>query len=145
MTDPKPNFDFYAELCRQAKGPDRKLDAIMLAAVDWKEDGWEEGDRTIREMVLQRGADYMASRMTEGMSIWRNWPRLTSSLDAVIACIDPRALRAYGTMEEGPFARLCWPMPDGGYTGGYIEEMGLASEPLALCAAWMTALARHGQ
>jgi hypothetical protein len=24
-------------------------------------------------------------------------------------------------MEDGPFARLCWPMPNGGYGGGYVE------------------------
>lgn len=43
-------------------------------------------------------------------------------------------LWAVGNMEEGPFARLCWPMPNGGYTGGYVEANG-ETPALALRAA----------
>lgn len=31
-------------------------------------------------------------------------------------------LWAIGNMEEGPFARLILPNPDGTYTGGYVES-----------------------
>jgi hypothetical protein len=41
---------------------------------------------------------------------------------AVALCEMPAGtLWCVGSMEDGPFARLCWPMPDGGYTGGYVE------------------------
>lgn len=47
----------------------------------------------------------------------------------------PRAtLWAVGSMEDGPFARLCWPMPDGSYLGGYVEGQAVTAE-LSLCAA----------
>jgi hypothetical protein len=29
-----------------------------------------------------------------------------------------------GSMEDGPFARICYPMPGGGYGGGYCEGNG---------------------
>lgn len=33
-------------------------------------------------------------------------------------------LWAVGSMEDGPFARLCWPMPNGSYVGGYVQTTG---------------------
>lgn len=59
-------------------------------------------------------------------------------LDAVMMLVDPRALWAVGSMEEGPFARLCWPMPDGGYAGGY-QDATAATGSLALCIAALKA------
>jgi hypothetical protein len=54
--------------------------------------------------------------------------------------IDARALWAVGSMEEGPFARLCWPQPDGGFTGGYFEGQA-ETVPLAICVAALRARA----
>lgn len=54
-----------------------------------------------------------------------------------------RTLWAVGDMEEGPFARLCWPQPDGGYSGGYVEVVGAANPALALCAAALRARAHN--
>jgi hypothetical protein len=33
-----------------------------------------------------------------------------------------KTLWAVGSMEDGPFARLILPQPDGGYGGGYVES-----------------------
>lgn len=63
------------------------------------------------------------------------------SLDAAMTLVDPRALWAHGSMEDGPFARLCWPMPDGGFVGGYHEAFA-ATVPLATCAAALRAIAQ---
>jgi hypothetical protein len=70
--------------------------------------------------------------------IKRSWFRLyyTSSIEAVRQILPTRALWAIGSMEDGPFARLCWPMPCGTYSGGYIDAKGATVE-LALCAATM--------
>jgi hypothetical protein len=57
--------------------------------------------------------------------------------------VDPKALWAHGSMEEGPFARLCWPMPNGGFVGGYFEAKA-ATVPLATCAAALRARAHGG-
>jgi hypothetical protein len=41
-----------------------------------------------------------------------------------------------GSMEDGPFARIVWPQPDGGYSGGYREATGeTAAEALRFAAA----------
>jgi hypothetical protein len=68
-------------------------------------------------------------------------PAYTSSLDAIVALIErelPGTMWATGNMEEGPFGRLLVPQSDGGYAGGYVNANG-ASEPLALCAAFLRA------
>lgn len=63
-------------------------------------------------------------------------------LDAIAMLLDPRALWAIGSMEEGPFARVCWPMPDGGYAGGY-QEAKAATVPIALCIANLRSRTTH--
>ncbi len=56
-------------------------------------------------------------------------------LDAAMTLVDPRALWAHGSMEDGPFARLCWPQPDGTFSGGYVEAH-CNTVPLSIvCAA----------
>lgn len=67
-------------------------------------------------------------------------PHYTASLDAAMTLVDSRAMWAHGSMEEGPFARLCWPMPNGGYVGGYFEAKA-KTVPLAICAAALRARA----
>lgn len=68
------------------------------------------------------------------------WDRFHAMLNAeAFECaakmlVDPRALWAVGSMEEGPFARLCWPMPCGGFVGGYVEGQADTVD-LSLCAA----------
>jgi len=57
-------------------------------------------------------------------------------LGAARALLPPHTLWAVGSMEDGPFARLCWPQPDGGYSGGYIEASG-QTVALALATAAM--------
>jgi hypothetical protein len=55
-------------------------------------------------------------------------------LSAAKSLLDIRALWAVGEMEEGPFARVCWPMPCGGYFGGYVEGQGVTGA-MSLIAA----------
>jgi hypothetical protein len=55
-------------------------------------------------------------------------------LDAARELLVPHTLWAVGSMEEGPFARLCWPMPDGSYLGGYVEGHARGAA-LSMCAA----------
>ena len=59
-------------------------------------------------------------------------------LDAARELLAPHTLWAVGSMEDGPFARVCWPQPDGGYSGGYFEATA-PSAALALCAAALKA------
>lgn len=70
-------------------------------------------------------------------------PHYLSSLDDAQSLLDGRALWAVGSMEDGPFARLCWPMPDGGFSGGYFEVKAAAPE-FALVAAALRARAALG-
>lgn len=82
--------------------------------------------------------------------IWRwnsRWLRPRGMLSAyafesaAMTLVDERALWATGSMEDGPFARLCWPMPDGSFLNGYFESKA-ATPALALCAAALKARAR---
>jgi len=65
------------------------------------------------------------------------------SLSAAIALLPEGARWAIGDMGEGPFARLCWPMPDGSHIGGNIGARG-ATLALALATAAMRGRAAHG-
>lgn len=113
-----------AERCERATGPGRELDcAIGRLAGAAKE---------------QPDGTWMTYHK-DGYAHSINPPAYTASLDAAMTLVDPRALWAHGSMEEGPFARLCWPMPNGGFVGGYVEASA-ASVPLAICAAALRAL-----
>ncbi len=76
-----------AERCEASAGPDRELDCAILVAIDWREPDWEEGDRTAKEMADRHGVAWLASRTTQGMSIWRHLPRLTASLDSAMSLV----------------------------------------------------------
>jgi hypothetical protein len=59
-------------------------------------------------------------------------------IDAARELLAPHTLWCVGSMEEGPFARIVWPQPDGGYSGGYYESTA-PTAALALCAAALKA------
>jgi hypothetical protein len=42
-------------------------------------------------------------------------------LDAAVMLLPANTLWAVVDMEDGPIARVCWPVANGGYLGGYIE------------------------
>lgn len=81
---------------------------------------------------------------------YKEWGRITEPLETMInagaflnaakAFLVPHTLWAVGSMEDGPFARLCWPMADGTYSGGYFEATAATAE-LALLAAALKARA----
>jgi hypothetical protein len=54
--------------------------------------------------------------------------------------LKPGTLWATGSMEEGPFARLCWPQAGGAYLNGYHEATA-ATPALAIVAAALKARA----
>lgn len=60
------------------------------------------------------------------------------SIDDAKTLVDSRALWAVGCMEDGPFARLCWPQPGGSFVGGYFEVYA-ATPAIALCIAALKA------
>jgi hypothetical protein len=73
--------------CEAATGPDRELDCEILAAIDWRETDWEQGDRTVREMVKKRGIAAFEKSAGDVLSTWRHLPRLTASLDAAMSLV----------------------------------------------------------
>ncbi len=113
-------------------GPSREMDAELELLV--RGDGWriqtdcEPFPDEVREGRIQeiRGCGWIEAKA------------YTASLDAAMTLVDPRALWAHGSMEDGPFARLCWPQPDGSFVGGYVEAFA-ATVPLAICAAALRA------
>jgi hypothetical protein len=124
-----------AERCESA---DRELDFLIAEAISDDKDHWL-GCRVRQERWYEM-SDYKAGDPTPVRWEWSQ-PAFTASLDAAMTLIDPRALWATGSMEDGPFARLCWPMPGGTFVGGYIEATA-ATVPLAICAAALRARAR---
>lgn len=95
-----------------------------------------EGSHKLNEHVvrfIERDKHFLPA----GSPIY-NIPDYTRSLDAALTLCVKGTLWAVGSMEEGPFARLCWPQPDGGYVGGY-HEASAATAPLALCIAALEA------
>jgi hypothetical protein len=106
-----------------ASGPDRELDVRIYHAIS---PGlgctWEEFSAG---MVFEKN----------------NWcHRYTASIDSALALLPPHTLWAVANMEDGPIARVVRPMPNGGYTGGYLEAAG-RTPPLALACAALQVLA----
>ena len=99
-----------AERCVNATGPDRVLaDEVLLAC------GWEH----ISGNAATMGEDVWYA--PDGKCYGVNRPDPTASLDAALTLGDKRMLWCVGKMEEGPFARVLWPQPNGGYVGGLFE------------------------
>jgi hypothetical protein len=133
-----------AERCEAAAGHDRELDVELAVVAGLIRDpeferGYFYGAGNNCDYVLERG-DYDHGNNAPEL------PYYTASLDAAKSLVDPRALWAIGSMEEGPFCRLCWPMPDGGFTGGYFEGQA-ETVPLSICSAALRARASmsHGE
>lgn len=112
-----------ADACEAATGPDRELDREIAPLI---------GLRIVNEGHPIGRVCY--DENSHGVPL----PAFTASIDAAMTLLAPGTLWAVGSMEDGPFARLCWPQPDGGFTGGYFEAEA-ATAPLALCAAALRA------
>jgi hypothetical protein len=124
-----------AERVEAAAGPDRTLDADIAVAIDFVSEYSTPG--SVRALHV----DYGGNNSSE--AIGRHWPRLPSysgTVDGARMLLDPRALWCAGEMEEGPFARLCWPQPNGGFVGGYFKASA-RTPALALVAAALRARA----
>jgi hypothetical protein len=139
MTD----LSALADEIERLDGPSREMDARICAAfgisIDQPNTDGLLGDRWVRvsddELRVEFGTFYEG----ENHCIASRKPLpVTASLDAALTLLDPRAMWAVVKMEEGPLARLCWPQPNGGFLGGYIESRAATPE-LALCAAALRA------
>lgn len=125
-------------------GPCRETDALIRAAVFAPADATVSQSPFNAEWCIYSGVDRTGRpRLCErphGVSFeaWRG--EYTSSIDAARTIMARGTLWAVGSMEDGPFARLCHPMPDGTFVGGYVEGRGATAE-LALCAAALRARA----
>jgi hypothetical protein len=132
-----------ASRCEAATGPDRKLDLAIAVAIN-RDDIFD----THYEWRWGLGGDEIEAwkpdkRKPSGyLDPEQFCPRVSASLDAAMSLLARKTLWAVGSMEEGPFARLCWPQPNGTYIGGYHEATA-ASAPLAICAAALRALAKE--
>lgn len=137
-----------AERCEKATGPDRELDCAILAAIDWREPDWEEGERTVREMVARRGLSAFAKSADEGMSIWRHLPRPTASFDAAMTLV-PEGFHIAQMGEMRYIASDCpWVVQLDDWQGGEhrfgTRKQGLGkTAALALTAAALRAQAQQ--
>ena len=120
----------------------RKLDAAVAIVSEWKPLGpikhwihdWPAGFST----GIIEGYVYLVDAPVPDTK-WPS-PPFTTSLDAARTLLPRGTLWSAGCMEFGCFARLCWPMPDGGYAGGGIDANG-ATAALALIIAALRARA----
>jgi len=55
-----------------------------------------------------------------------------------MSLVPDRAMWSLANMEDGPFAQVIRPMPDGGYVGGLVSA-NAPTPALALCAAALRA------
>ena len=140
------------ERIEAALGPDREIDCRIAHSIDWRHPserlgGEPESCRTYVQhwlMIKDDEPDFTHPDRCK----WSVIPDYSASIDAAMTLVDPRALWAHGNMEEGPFARLCWPQPDGTFGGGYVEA-NCATVPLSIVCAALKArsdcLARYGE
>ncbi len=111
-----------AERVEALTGPDRNGDGcIWFAAVEKP----RAGEKLDRDMI-------------------NRWPAYTASLDAAMSLVPEKSLWSACDMEDGPFAQVIRPMPDGGYGGG-LTSAHAATPALALTAAALRALAATEQ
>jgi hypothetical protein len=125
-------FLTLAQRCEQAKGPDKRLGAEIEIALR----GFPQRAYSQRNGMRPKGSPNI-----DRLAFMAEWAGdVTASLSTALGLLDKRALWAIGDMEEGPFARLCWPQPNGGFDGGYVEVMAATVE-LSLLAAILRARA----
>lgn len=131
-----PDIDALIARLEAASGPDRGLDGLIARdalgwlpyfdldgddLLDWPEIGghWHKPGNPCdgRHSVTNEHADP---------------PAYTASLDAAMSLRKPGTLWAIGSMEEGPFCRLCVPKDGGGFD--YVEASAATIEAAALIA-----------
>lgn len=126
------------ERVKAASGPDREMDAAVWLAL--------EPGVTRKQWSYIHTASGQECRMDETRDATGRLivvPSFTASIDAALALVEkvqPATMWAVGNMEMGPFCRLVAPTRGGGYVGGYYEA-NANTEPLAILAALLTALA----
>lgn len=135
------------ERIEKSEGADREIDALIYHDLL----GFCRHARKVKTGAqsdtgfdcLDCGADSWGNKSRKGgypagQGLHDSAPRYTASIDAAMTLVEPRALWAHGSMEDGPFARICWPRPDGTFTDSYFET-NCATVPLSICACALEA------
>lgn len=118
--------------------PERALEVAIAVAVDWRWDGWEEGDITAAKQAEKHGLDWLVGRVIDGMnSIWRGIPAYLTSRDAAMTLVAAGSRRVeFGTYDDGSaWAYVHTPSDVVG------EAEGAHSEAAAITAAALRARA----
>lgn len=131
-------YDGLIERLEAATGPDRELDAELMAITHYEDDRhiggmWDDGEKAIDHVWVDKKSDQWRSTAAH---------RFTSSLDECIAFLGsvlPGALWSVCAMEDGPQAQVIRPMADGNYVGG-LTSAGAKSPAIALLLATLRAL-----
>lgn len=110
------------------------------AAKEPRQELFEEAFQALGNELFLWERDYQHPNTTAFLK-WRRFDMMLDAqawTSAAEMLLDPLALYAVGSMEDGPFARVIWPQPDGSYVGGYFEATA-AHPSLALLAAILRA------
>lgn len=117
------------ERVRAASGPVAALDLQIAIVAQGVTPEWQEYSKS---WAYHKDGSWVALQ-SDGP--------YTASLDAIVALIEREllgAMRASGSMEDGPFCRLLWPGAEHSYVGNYVDE-NATTEVLACCAAFLSA------
>ena len=129
-------FEALALRCEQATGPDRELDLVVwslcVPGVTRKHTSY---------FHKASGSEYVIDETRDATGRLIIVPAYSASLDAALTLVPVKSMWSVCDMEEGPFAQVIRPMPDGGYVGGLTSSHGRAPAP-ALCAAALRARAQ---
>ena len=130
-----------------AEGPDRELDVLIAIATDWRWDDWEDGEPRFAALAEKHGMDWAIHTASGGMSIWRNLPAFSASLDSAMSLVPdaPRRLIEQQTFKSGAEAEpeRSWVRIDLTSTSlnNARGEARAATLELALCSAALKARA----
>ena len=90
-------------------GPDREVDVLIAAALDWRTSDHHPDDPTIRQRVATHGAVYMAVQAERHGSIWSTvLPRFTASIDAALGLVPEGWGSHVTTTPDGGGAARVW-------------------------------------
>ncbi len=126
-----------------ASGPDRELDFLIAVLIDWRWDGWEDGEATIKNMMAKHGMGW-ALDADRRNSIWRFVPAYTAGVDPALTLVTPNHSVDLTTGGHWPNrARILAVYLDGDrwlHRGGDPHYCSNAATPaLAICAAALKA------
>lgn len=144
MTDRAALLMDLAERCEKAQGPDRELDAEILAALvgGVAKQSPINGAWCVYIGTDSRGRPRLWEARTDVENAWRHAP-FTASLDAALSLVpEGWAWAVYGGARE-EIVSTAYCVPNGGRLPwpDWVTDICAATPALALCAAALRALA----